>query len=55
MSAMPRIEFVMIEKASVGALTSWRDYHLNLRYMRDILPVGSGRGNSQTCRLLVQK
>jgi hypothetical protein len=50
-----RIELVMIEKASVGALTLWRGLPFDLRYMQDILPIDGGRGNSQTCRLLVQK
>jgi hypothetical protein len=50
-----RIELVMIEKASVGALTLWRGLPFDPRYMQDILPIDGGRGNSQTCRLLVQK
>jgi hypothetical protein len=50
-----RIEFVMIEEASVGALTLWRGLPFDLRYIRDILPIDGGRGNSQTCLSLVQK
>src|ERR1700730_2379948 len=49
-----RIEFVMIEKASVGA-DALAGLPCDLRYMRDILPVDGGRGNMQTCRSLVQK
>jgi hypothetical protein len=49
-----RIEFVMIEKASVDA-DALAGLPCDLRYMRDILPVDGGRGNSQTCRSLVQK
>jgi hypothetical protein len=49
-----RIEFIMIEKASVGALTLWR-LPFDLRCMHDILPIDGGRGYSQTCRWLVQK
>jgi hypothetical protein len=49
-----RIEFVMIEKASVGA-DGLAGLPFGLRYMQDILPIDGGRGNSQTCRSLVQK
>jgi hypothetical protein len=49
-----RIEFVMIEKASVGA-DGLAGLPFGLRYRQDILPIDGGRGNSQTCRSLVQK
>jgi len=49
-----RIEFVMIEKASVAA-DALAGPPFDLRYMQYILPIDGGHGNSQTCRSLVQK
>jgi hypothetical protein len=49
-----RLEFVMIGKASVGA-DALAVLPFDPRYMQDILPIDGGRGNSQTCRSLVQK
>jgi hypothetical protein len=45
----------MIEKGLGWCIDALAGLPIDLRYMQDILPVDGGRGNSQTCRLLVQK
>jgi hypothetical protein len=52
-----RIELVMLEKASVGAVALDRSRRLpvDLRLVQAILAIDAGRGNSQTRRALVQK